>query len=210
MPFVLMVVSSIYVRVDRDIVGECMTYGFIGMIALIMLSSSNTASATAISSEGSEFALIKTAPGKTSNIVWSKILLNFVISTIFLTITFVLLTFTLKGYVDYYRLWLVYIFVLLVDLGLMLWSIQLDIVNPNLQEFANNQNKSEIKNFSKSITIGCIASIIFSIMLIILYLLTISIVMLTTILIIVAVLFIGLRLYFLINYMNAYFDDIQL
>ena len=210
LPFVLMIVSSIYVRVDRDLLGECMTYGFIGMIALIMLSASNTASATAISSEGTEFCLIKTAPGKTSNIVWSKILINFLISTIFLALTFALLSYTLDGYVELSKLWLVFVYVILIDLGLILWSIQLDILNPKLKEFANSQNKSEIQNFAHSITIGCIASIIFSAALIVLYLINFSIAVLAAILVGIGIVFVLFRLYFLINYMNAYFDDIQL
>lgn len=210
LPFVLMIVSSIYVRVDRDLLGECMTYGFIGMIALIMLSASNTASATAISSEGTEFCLIKTAPGKTSNIVWSKILINFLTSTIFLALTFALLSYTLDGYVLLSKLWLVFVYVILIDLGLILWSIQLDILNPKLKEFANSQNKSEIQNFAHSITIGCIASIIFSAALIVLYLINFSIAVLAAILVGIGIVFVLFRLYFLINYMNAYFDDIQL
>lgn len=210
LPFVLMIVSSIYVRVDRDLLGECMTYGFIGMIALIMLSASNTASATAISSEGTEFCLIKTAPGKTSNIVWSKILINFLTSTIFLALTFALLSYTLDGYVELSKLWLVFVYVILIDLGLILWSIQLDILNPKLKEFANSQNKSEIQNFAHSITIGCIASIIFSAALIVLYLINFSIAVLAAILVGIGIVFVLFRLYFLINYMNAYFDDIQL
>ena len=210
LPFVLMIVSSIYVRVDRTLLGECMTYGFIGMIALIMLSASNTASATAISSEGTEFCLIKTAPGKTSNIVWSKILINFLISTIFLALTFALLSYTLDGYVELSKLWLVFVYVILIDLGLILWSIQLDILNPKLKEFANSQNKSEIQNFAHSITIGCIASIIFSAALIVLYLINFSIAVLAAILVGIGIVFVLFRLYFLINYMNAYFDDIQL
>jgi hypothetical protein len=210
LPFVLMIVSSIYVRVDRTLLGECMTYGFIGMIALIMLSASNTASATAISSEGTEFCLIKTAPGKTSNIVWSKILINFLTSTIFLALTFALLSYTLDGYVGLSKLWLVFVYIILIDLGLILWSIQLDILNPKLKEFANSQNKSEIQNFAQSITIGCIASIVFSAALIVLYLINFSIAVLAAILVGIGIVFVLFRLYFLINYMNAYFDDIQL
>lgn len=210
MPFVLIIVSSIYVRIDRNALGVSMTYGFIGLIALIMLAASNTASATAISSEGNEFVLLKTAPGKTSNIVWSKILINFIISFIFLTLTFIILTITLKGFVNPSLLWLVFAFILIIDIGLILWSIQLDIMNPKLKEYANSQNRSEIKNFASSITIGCVVGVIFSALLIVIYLFNFEVWLLALILVGVASLFTSIRLYFLINYMNAYFSEIQI
>ena len=210
MPFVLIIISSIYVRIDRNALGVSMTYGFIGLIAMIMLAASNTASATAISSEGTEFVLLKTAPGKTSNIVWSKILINFVISLIFLTLSFVILSFVLKNHVSLPLLWIVYGFILIIDFGLILWSIQLDIMNPKLKEYANSQNRSEIKNFASSITIGCIVAIIFSAILIVVYLFNFTIFLLCLILLGLALVFTSIRLYFLINYMNAYFNEIQL
>ena len=210
MPFVLIIISSIYVRIDRNALGVSMTYGFIGLIAMIMLAASNTASATAISSEGTEFVLLKTAPGKTSNIVWSKILINFAISLIFLTLSFIILSFVLKNHVSLPLLWIVYAFILIIDFGLILWSIQLDIMNPKLKEYANSQNRSEIKNFASSITIGCIVAVIFSAILIVVYLFNFTIFLLCLILLGLALVFTAIRLYFLINYMNAYFNEIQL
>ncbi len=210
LPFVLLIISAIFVRIDRNELGVSMTYGFIGLITLIMLSASNTASATAISSEGTEFALLKTAPGKTSNIVWAKILINAILSFISLTITFILLSIFLDEFVVQSRLWIVYVFVLLIDIGLILWSIQLDILNPNMKEYANSQNRGEIKNFSTSILIGVIVSSIFSAILILIYISKLDISIIAIVLIGLALLFDGGRLYLLVNYMNAYFHDIEL
>ena len=148
MPFVLVLMTSIFVRINRNPLGYSMTYAFCGLIALIMLSSSNTASATAISSEGTEFALLKTAPGKTSNIVWAKVLINGILSFVSLLISFILLSFFLGDKVVLAQLWLVFIFVVLIDIGLILWSIQLDILNPSMKEYATTQNRGDIKNFS--------------------------------------------------------------
>lgn len=210
LPFVLLIISAIFVRIDRNDLGVSMTYGFIGLITLIMLSASNTASATAISSEGTEFALLKTAPGKTSNIVWAKILINAILSFISLTITFILLSIFLDEFVVQSRLWIVYVFVLLIDIGLILWSIQLDILNPNMKEYASSQNRGEIKNFSTSILIGVIVSSIFSAILILIYISKLDISIIAIVLIGLALLFDGGRLYLLVNYMNAYFHDIEL
>lgn len=210
MPFVLILMTSIFVRIDRNPLGYSMTYAFCGLIALIMLSASNTASATAISSEGTEFALLKTAPGKTSNIVWAKVLINGILSLVSLVISFVLLGFFLGDKVVLGQLWLVFIFVLLIDIGLILWSIQLDILNPSMKEYATTQNRGDIKNFSTSIVIGVVASVIFSAVMIIIFWVSSDLLLNTIILVLLGLVFVGGRIYLLINYLNAYFHEIEL
>lgn len=215
MPFVLLILTAIFVNIERNELGMSMTYGFIGLISLVMLCASNTASATAISSEGSEFVLLKTAPGKTSNIIWSKLLVNFIISFVAITLSFVILFIVLapdmsKGLIDAGSLVVVYFFVVFVEAGLLLWSIQLDIVSPKLREYANNANKNEIKNASQSIIIGLIFSILFSAILIIVFILNISFAVKAVLLLLAALVFLGLRFYFLLKYRDAFYEDIQL
>lgn len=215
MPFVLVILTCIYVNIDRNSLGLSLTYGFIGIIVLVMLCASNTASATAISSEGTEFALLKTAPGKTSNIIWSKLLINFVISAVALLATFVILNIVLipdinKGLLDSGKLWLVFFYALIIEGGFLLWSIQLDILNPKLREYANAKNRSELKNASQSIVIGLLFSLIFSAILILVFLIPVNFALIVVILMAIALAFLGLRFYFLIQYRNAFFEDIQL
>ena len=210
MPFVLILMTSIYVRIDRNPLGYSMTYAFCGLLALLMLSASNTASATAISSEGTEFALLKTAPGKTSNIVWAKVLINGILSFISLVISFILLGLFLGDKVNIGQLWLVFTFVVLIDIGLILWSIQLDILNPSMKEYATTQNRGDVKNFSTSITIGIVASVIFSSIMIVLFWVSSNLLINTVILVGLGLLFVGGRIYLLINYINTYFHEIEL
>lgn len=215
MPFVLIIITTVFVHIDRNELGYCMTYGFLGLLTLVMLCASNTASATTISSEGNEFVLLKTAPGKTSNIIWSKLLINFIIALLATAISYGILNILLipdiaKGYVDAGKLWLVFGYTMIIEVGLLLWSIQLDIVNPKLREFANSKDKSEIKNSSSSIVIGLIFSVIFSLLLIGAFILKIPFYVSALLLIAVALIFLGLRFYFLIQYRNAFFEDIQL
>lgn len=215
MPFVLIILTCIFVNIERNELGMSLTYGLLGLITLVMLCASNTASATAISSEGSEFVLLKTAPGKMSNIIWSKLLVNFIISFVMTTISFIILRIVLsadieKELLDGTKLLLVYIYVNLIEIGLLLWSIQLDIVNPKLREFANAQNKNEIANSSQSIIIGLIFSIVFSAISILLFITTLPIYIVGILMVIVGLIFVGLRFYFLIRYRDAFFEDIQL
>lgn len=211
---ILIIMTTIFVNIDRNELGLSMTYAFLGLITLVMLCASNTASATAISSEGDEFVLLKTAPGKMSNIIWSKLLINFIISFLSTLISFAILNILLipdinKGLLDPLKLWIVFIYVMLIEVGLLLWSIQLDIVNPKLREFANTGNKAEIKNSSSSILIGLLFSVIFSALLIILFITRLPTLVIGAILIVAALIFVGFRFYFLIQYRNAFFEDIQ-
>jgi len=215
MPFIVIILTCIFVHIDRNALGMSLTYGLLGLVILVMLCASNTASATAISSEGSEFVLLKTAPGKTSNIIWSKLLVNFIIAFIMTTVSFIILRVVLaadiqKGLLDSSKLFIVYVYVNLIEIGLLLWSIQLDIVNPKLREFANAQNKNEITNSSTSIVIGLIFSIVFSAILLILFITTLPLYIIAILLIGVGLVFVGLRFYFLIRYRDAFFEDIQL
>lgn len=210
MPFVLVLMASIYLRIDTNPLGDAMTYGFIGLIALIMLSASNTSSATAISSEGTEFVLLKTSPGKSRNIVWAKLLINYIISLTMTTISWIFLSIVTKSRVDMFQLWIVYIFIVIIEFGLILWSIQLDILHPKLKEYANSQNRSDVKNFSSSILIGLVVSLILSIIMIVIFLMNLPVWIILVLLLALALIFVGIRLYLLINYIYAFFNDIEL
>ena len=220
MPFVLIILTAIYTRINRIELGYSMTYAFIGLITLVLLSASNTISASAISSEGGEFVLLKTAPGKTTNIIWSKLLINYSISLISTTISYIALflalrkTDTFTGGLELSKLIPIYLFVIIIEFGLILWSIQLDILNPKLKEYENTKDRGEIKSTSTSVIIGLVVSLILSVIVLILYTMffkgTLNLIFIYIGLILLGAIFIGIRLYFLINYVNAFFDDIEL
>ena len=127
MPFVLSIMGAIFVRIERNDLGIAMTYSFLGFITLVLLAASSTSSATAISSEGTEFVLLKTAPSNTTQIIWSKLIMNFIMSFVLLTLTFACLTMIFKDDGHIGTLWIVYGICLLISFGTMMWSIQLDI-----------------------------------------------------------------------------------
>ncbi len=210
MPFILSVMAAIFIRVDRNNLGLAMTYSFIGFITLILLSASSTSAATAISSEGNEFVLLKTAPSNTSSIIWSKLLMNFIMDFIMLSLSYGILSLIFKSDNNLKTLWLVYIVVLLVSFGVMMWSIQLDIEKPKLKEYANSEKRSDVSNFNTSIGIGLGVGIEFSIIMNIVFLMGIPLLFQALILIGLALIFCLVRLYFLIGFSKAYFKDIEL
>ena len=210
MPFVLSFMAAIFMRIERNDLGYAMTYSFIGFITLILLSASSTAAATAISSEGSEFVLLKTAPSNTTKIIWSKLLMNFIVSSIMLTISFVILSFVLRKDDMLGLLWIVYAISIIVSFAVMMWSIQLDIEKPKLKEYAASEKRSDVANFTTSISIGIAVAVVISLMMIVVFLIDISVPVKAMILGFTAIVFALLRLYFLISYTKAYFKDIEL
>jgi len=174
---------TIFASVDRNDLGNLFLITFSGMIVLAMASGSNTASAMAITSEGSEFALLKIAPGKTSNMAYAKILFNLVFSTIMIIASYVIiilvcnrldngnsiaemLAYGNKWYeIDKVKLLLMMVAVIFMNVGLIFWSFQIDMLNPALSEYASTGGGSgHLKNYSSSLMSGFIWSVLFAIL----------------------------------------------
>ncbi|MGI6782001.1 MAG: hypothetical protein ACOX56_04175 [Acholeplasmataceae bacterium] len=161
-PYVLFLMVSIFTAVDRNSLGHSMTIGFTAFITLLLASASNTASALAITQEGTEFAILKTVPADTTKMAWAKIFFNLIFSSLMIIIGFAVLTIfaTRIENVGYY--WLLLIAILLVNAGLIFWSLQIDIMNPKLREYAASGDSSSINNASRSILIGFVMTILFT------------------------------------------------
>ena len=92
-PYVVFIMASIFSAVERNELGHTMTIVFTAFIVLIMASASNTSSALAITKEGSEFVLLKTAPANTTNMAWAKIFFNIIFSSIMIVVSFLVIIF---------------------------------------------------------------------------------------------------------------------
>ena len=139
-----------------------MTIAFSGYIVLSLASASNTSSALAITQEGSEFVLLKTAPSDTSNMAWAKIFFNLVFSSIMIIISFACIILFCNRLDNHISYWLIMIAVLFINAGLILWSFQIDIMNPKLREFASHNDTNFVNNAAESIKIGLITTVIFT------------------------------------------------
>ncbi|NLD26454.1 MAG: hypothetical protein GX661_03750 [Acholeplasmataceae bacterium] len=154
LPYILYIMLTIFASVDRNSLGDTMLATFSMAITLMMATASNTASAMAITSEGQEFVLLKTAPGKTSNLCWAKILFNLVFSTIVIIFSYLLFIFMTDRRIDVPALMLMMLASILINSGLIFWSFQIDLLNPKLSEYASTGTVAHGNNYSKSILIG--------------------------------------------------------
>ena len=162
-PYVAFIMASIFSAVDRNVLGHQMTVVFTGFIVLIMASASNTSSALAITKEGSEFVLLKTAPANTANMAWAKIFFNLIFSSIMIVISFLVVILFCDRIENGSLLWLMMITTLLINAGLIFWSFQIDIMHPHLREFASSNDTSSFNNAAESIKVGLVVSLIFTV-----------------------------------------------
>jgi len=205
-PFVLYILNYIYLAIPRSSLGTELMIAFDLLISLFLVTASNTASASAISSEGYEFILLKTAPSNTNRIVWAKIAINVLFSSIMIGISFLLFRYALP-YFPTENILPMMVTVLILNFSHILWSLQIDILSPHLAEYASTGSLSGNPNVQKSVTIGFAMSLVFGVIFIGLCYLVPDKAWL--IIIGLAGLFLCYRLFSFINFLGAYFGDIE-
>lgn len=205
-PFIVYVLNYIYIGIDRSIFGTKLVIAFDIMISLLLVTASNTASATAISVEGAEFVLLKTAPSDTKKMAWAKVAFNMIASTLMILLIFLLFQLSLPQFSDS-DIWLMFVVVILVNSGHILWSFQIDLLNPKLSDYAATASLSNNENVSKSIVIGLVLSIIFGG--ITAFLLLENYVTGWIRVILIAFAFFAVRFYLFSNFLKVYFREIE-
>lgn len=159
LPIFMYVLNYIFMNMNRRILGNDMVLIVNVIVSTLIVLGSNTQSASAITKEGYEFILLKTAPYDTSKIAWAKILFNFLFTTIVIIISFILFIIVLPSFPrnDVYML---FIFVVILNFGHILWSLQLDILSPKLSDYASTGSLSNHQNIKDSLSIGLVISLI--------------------------------------------------
>lgn len=151
-PFLLYIINYIFAAINTNYLGHSMVIAFNLIIGITLLTANNAFASTAISSEGAEFSVLKTAPSKTYKIVWSKILLYQIASTLSLACGFAILGFATK--LSTFEIVILCCVFLCVEIGHLLWSVQMDVLNPRLADVAAKGEGYNNPNVAKSIFAG--------------------------------------------------------
>ncbi|TVP94274.1 MAG: hypothetical protein EA374_07600 [Acholeplasmatales bacterium] len=206
LPFFMVVLNTIYMGMNRSTTGNQLVIIFNVFIVLLLVTASNTASASAITTEGSEFILLKAAPSDTRWMAWAKIAFNLIFSSLVLTFSFLLFTLVLPVFptVD---IWLLYGLVIILNSAHIFWSFQIDLLNPRLSDYAMTGSLSGNPNIRESISSGFVISLLFG---------AISALLFFTmrplawpVLYMLALIFAVFRLYFFRSFLRTYFIDIE-
>ena len=205
MPIVLFIMNAAFSAIPLTTLGKCMVTGFNVIVGLSLATACNTQSATAITVEGGEFVLLKTAPSKTSNMVWAKLIINFVVSTVFIVFSAMLMSISKVVTIDY--IWPICLIMSIINWSHILWSFQLDIINPRLRDYAETGKIDGNPNANKSVIIGLLMSVIIGVITILLMFDAIDISWYK--LILIALAFFGLRLFLFVKNLRVLFKRIE-
>ena len=158
-PFLMYIMNTIFMAINTSELGNLLIVGFNVVISLILITASNTQTAVSITSEGEEFAVLKTAPTQTYKIVYAKIIVNAIFSTIGIVLGMIVLG--LITNIESWQIVCLFWTIFFVNLAHIIWSFQLDIINPRLSDFSRTRTTNHNPNIAKSLLVGLLISIIF-------------------------------------------------
>ena len=147
MPIAILLLNKIYGAMDTRLQGAYMTITFNVLVTMLLLLSSSVTMARVYSEDGNAAYLLKTNPKSYYSTLFAKILPNAVVMTISLIATVFVLDTYASGLIDSTML-----FFCLEGfyLGHLLWSAELDIMNPQIAQYAatgtHTNNPNEVKS----------------------------------------------------------------
>ena len=205
-PIISYVMNFIVAAIRTNLYGDYMTIAFNVMITLSLLSTYNANCASAISQEGSEFAVLKAAPSDTTLATWAKLALTMIVDLLAVATMSLVITFTTT--LDGKDIALMAGIILPVSLGNVLWSFQIDLLNPKINDYAvKGDAVTDNPNIAKALLFSFLISAIFGA--VILLLLIDAYASGWARIYAIGYAFLLFRFYLYRNYLKVYFNDIQ-
>ncbi len=156
-PIISYIMNFIVAAVKTNLYGDYMTIAFNLMITLSLLSTYNANCASAISQEGSEFAILKAAPSNTMIATWAKLGLTMVVDLLAVATMCLVIGFTTN--LPPKDIVLMSIIIIPISMGSILWSFQIDITNPKINDYAvKGDAVVDNPNIAKALVIGFLIS----------------------------------------------------
>lgn len=205
-PIIIFFINTLYASMPVDSLGKYMQIAFNLLVLIVIITSSNTASADAFSKEGRKFYLTKIAPISVAEQTWSKITINILLDVLAIIVCSIVIYQTLN--LNLFDVVMILMVSILISVGHIFWSIELDILNPKIQNYLNSENNVENSNFMKCIIIGLVSAIIISGYTLLLFTEDQSTTWIR--IIAMATAYFIIRLYYFINRQKVYFKEIQM
>ncbi len=144
LPIVSFAMNHILDTINTNPLGDFMVIAFNLMISASLLAAFNTDCACALSMEGLEFCVLKTAPSNTMSIAWAKITVTLLSNLIAVAATAVMLYFTTE--ITLINLLLLTLTLILLAAGVVLWSFEMDVRRPQFLEYASKGASGVVDN----------------------------------------------------------------
>ncbi len=162
MPLAIFLLNKIYSAMDTRLTGAFMSVAFNILMILIIALSSNIEMAHIYSEDGASSYLLKTVPQKNVQTLFSKLVVNLVLVSISILVS----TFIFTSFVNY-SIWqsiLIFLTLELTYVGHLLWSAELDIMNPQTAQYqttgTHTNNPNEIKSSILSFLISALIAFV--------------------------------------------------
>lgn len=205
LPIVLYVLNNMIGRFNIQETGESIKLAANVFLGLIVLLSANSGSATAFSKEADRAYLLKVAPISIKKQAMAKIIFNLILSVLVLILTCVVIAYTTN--ISGINMFFMFMLFLIVNVGHILWSLEIDFMDPQFKVHESNEDSKENKNIAKSVGIGIVIALLTAIASLMLLRGTFTSGWIT--LIILAALFLSVRIYLFMNKLQVYFKRIE-
>jgi hypothetical protein len=162
MPLAIIILNRLYGAMDIDLVGVQMTVVFNFLIVLLFMLSANIRLASAYSKEGFAARLNKVQPSASgARLLFPKLTVNMVFGLLGAVIaTLVFSYFHTPGTVE---LWMFGVTAYFVFLAHLFWSAEMDLMNPQYEQYATFSEQSNNPNENKSALLTFVLAFAFAI-----------------------------------------------
>jgi hypothetical protein len=168
LPFAVLLLNKLFSAMSTRTLGNNIALAANVLIMLLILLNSSTSAASAFSKEGSSMALLKSRPTQLSIAIYSKVFLNYVFSLVSLAITIIIF----KHFSNIAPQAAFWVFILVASLytSHILWSLDMDVLNPQYSKYYNGEHEGFDPNELKSSLFAFVISFIcFCFIMLILY-----------------------------------------
>jgi len=200
--YVLNSLIGMFDIVDR---GQHLMITFNIFLGLTVLLSANSSSATAFSKEADRAYLLKVAPISIKKQAMAKIFFNLILSVFVLILTSIVIAYTTN--ISGINMLFMFILFSIINVGHILWSLEIDFMDPQFKVHETNEDSKENKNIAKSVSIGIVVALLTGIVSLMLF--RKSFISGWINLIVLATLFLSVRIYLFINRLQVYFKRIE-
>ena len=147
-PILIFLLNKIFLAMNTRSLGNHMIVAFNVLIILLVALNANCSAASIFSKDGRSSYLIKTQPSKYPILVLSKLLPNTAFVSLSIFATFIIMLITLS--IGALNAFLLAISIGMVYLAHMLYSAELDLMNPQIELYATVGNTENNPNETKS------------------------------------------------------------
>ncbi len=204
LPLAILLLNTLYAAMNTRILGNYMTISFNILIILLILLTSNERTASSLSRDGDAIHQLKTTPVNVYSTVISKFSINLFVSFVSLTLTTIVLT-TMAD-LPLNQAWSVTTIAFLISIAHILWSVEMDILNPQYRFYKGGTHQSSNPNQNKSVGIAFLLSFFLAFWTFFLLLENESVAWIKLIVLCIGIL--AVRMFFFISRVKAYFREI--